>query len=1122
MPNPYKTLLDALKAGIPTTPQGWMGAVPYGDTHSYTILRARENVAQALEGNPEFQKLIRAPDPEEEAAKRRGAALAEKAKADAEIRQAIAAAKRKAEFSYNPVFDSLMSMPAVKRGRLNTLLQELRPALEENPEALRGNRVRRKYNEAMKIMEDFDVPPSILRTGMPNPEDVKTYATAKNDALGLGTTAAAAGAPAPERIPEDWESVHTFRTRGSRGSRRSDASRRSGAGSRRVRFEESPEAAAAEAPPPEDYPEEGAPAAAVGGIGDPSGMAAGAAGGDAPETTLADEFARLGLPLPEGVDPELAASPYRPAPRGAPPEGDEETLLSEEGGMPGVMRGPVVPPEGYGTDDESLGAVGDRVRRQMGQSRALSLELPPSQKTDFERLKRMAGEKGITPEMIQGLSIPSPTQRTLVQEIKRMSKYLNISPQVFSNAYTDMSVKPITEEEFTKRGRTAQGLPQSLMGRRREPAKPQFKNVRAHSGTLTAGDFKDQPKYISEAGKYLIERGLEESQDPYIPYPGEKIAPLSDEQLIAGDLIKRQATKPQHQQQMDEARGTAHDLSNFDSLQELEPDIERASRPAPQGVEDYMNPYQEHAIDRMYSRGYENFKNRVLEPLENRLIAKGMHYGTHRPKMMGKALDEFGEHLADKEAQMRQMGFDRAVQSSQADLGRRMQGASLKGTTRARNVQQRLDASKQMQQGILSEQEQKMREADLLRMMGTEKYNIAQAERNSKLTDWEAQKNHRRSQTAMLADLVRGIPANTARFQVSNQVPMQQVVPSGLQQGAGMMQGVGSMLAGGRMAEGGSVQPLSSQELAQQHQQAMENMAGKVEASKGSPFWDFMAQMGFNMAGNPNPNTMMALGQSAKEAYPAFRQTRQANSEADIQAANIRRKLLESQMTFLKSDRDEGRKDKKLGMDEKLVEAKLAALNAKGEAPSPMELAQLKAEGKHNVSSYDKQAAAYDTNQQKLKILEQMKKLNQHNVTGIWEGWTGGKWSKSRAGSEMFNKYANELANLKARELGGRGGSKVIDQMRQSGPNLGLSAQANAQIIDAMIKETKNQLNKTGRNLTGSDYAFQKFMRENPEEARAMIREKIRQKTKATKSPEMKAVQNPDIDGSQVPQINIG
>lgn len=762
----------------------------------------------------------------------------------------------------------------------------------------------------------------------------------------------------------------------------------------------------------------------------------------------------------------------------------------------------------FGRQGARPAAVDADVRRVMGDAREALIGLPEAYQRDFERLKRFASAEGITAAQIEGLEpARSSYERKLINRIKRSSEYLGLEPALYTDAVPVVNIRPLSEEEWRTQGFRAVG-PGALPRRPSEDpladAPPEVRErmrgvLPFPAGLSAAGEFTGQPRYITEATKYLVERALQESAQPRIPYPGEKVAPLSDEQMAAADMIHRYIDESPYQEALDEAKDRMRASGNVDVAMEIEPDIADASRSAARHIGEYDDPYKELVIDRMYTKAFRNYKDKVLKPLEHRLAAKGMFHSSRRPELIRQSLEDLQENLLDKEAQLRHKSFYEGLGHAQQDQSRRMQAAALKGNTRARDIQAKLEASKQLHKAGLEEEEHKLKQADLLRMMGTERYNIDQARRSAAAAEFEAQQAHRRAQTALAADIVRGLPANTARFATSPVVPQQPVVPSSWTAAGGLMQGVGGMLAGAH-AKGGVVEApemYTGTPTQEAYMASMQDAANQVRRSKSSPMWDFISHMGFNIAASKDPHFGSRLGAAARDAMPTFYAGRERNKAADLQALNLQNKMLESRMLLEKEAKERERKKEREKAEVDLIKMKIAELDPTSEVMPRALRAQMMKQQKEDEEKKLKKAHSLRKVLQiatrmhesaivprhKLKdvlseddepiIVDEKRDLVVHPDIGrstFTEQWTSDRGSRPerRALRDELSKLATELANIKMEGLPAKAmGPSMQQHLLRGIPNPEMQGEAYAKILSQNMEDALTEL----RLLLGRDEA---------------------------------------------------
>ena len=820
---------------------------------------------------------------------------------------------------------------------------------------------------------------------------------------------------------------------------------------------------------------------------------------------------------------ERSAAPSAPARPSGPQERPFLPTIREEGGDEGSV---------YGDDyDDSVSRSGSRQlpiesRRKRPASvirEAVERRLPPESfikgqvsvpARDIDKIQGLveaSKELRIHPWMFEeGYPVdPDGALFHTIEEIRGISKKLGLDPKAFAANPdgTGVEFHAVPNAEFEATGNKVTG-PYAVAPYQREP-EARFPATRANqrmeegkdsSGnplppalpklTLPAGaegQFTNQPRFVSEAAKDVVQRAVELSREPHIPYPGERVVQPTRSQREASNLIRHHVShnpfKEQYADAADLTRGIAR---GREVSEDIQPYLDEGTKPSYRNIDQYMSPYQDAVIDRMKQRASRDFMRHTLDPLQNRLIAKGMHNSSLRPKLIREALENFGESMAAEESKLRHAGYESAMGHSHADKFKTLSAGQLLSQTKSKDLLTRLEASKQLHGQIGAQEEQKLRQADLLRMLGTEEYNIAQQERDKAYEDYQEQKLHPYKQLAFQHELTRGLPVNTALFKFSGKSTPQPVVPSSLTKLGGLMQGIGGQMAKGDYAHGGQVkeryQPNPDE---QDYLDQMEKSAGHLEKSGGNPMWDFISRMGFETAASEDPNWSSRLGKSALAASDHYDKAKEAQSQRQIASMNLRNKMLETKMILgRQSQEDQMKKEEKdfkkdmmnKSFDQKAEKNKLLAerqaskdslLNAKHD----MDKASHAMKMKMSSAKYDKlmksmapkegydpyanapndhaKASAYkedlDTLKEipiRIKALEDMKaslaELAHLKPIGPQAGvLPAGLLFKSAASRKnLIQKASGELARQITSAMGARAaGPKMFEQMKEIVPN---------------------------------------------------------------------------------------
>lgn len=363
----------------------------------------------------------------------------------------------------------------------------------------------------------------------------------------------------------------------------------------------------------------------------------------------------------------------------------------------------------------------------------------------------------------------------------------------------------------------------------------------------------------------LAERAKAESLAEYKDYPYERIADLSPLQEVASSEAMNEIQNKEYE-----------DLFN-NSKRFM---TEATDTPAYQDIDNYMNPYQERVLDTLEKRMNRNLYENILPNLNSNYISKGMYNSGGRETAQARAIRDMQEAYASEAGGLLARGYEGALGTSQADLGRKMSGAQGLHNLKSNELEDRLS------------------NIDILNTLGTRQQQQEQANLNNQYNDWVQEMNYPHRQTARYSEILRGMQPslNTESYTMTPGVPpispYQQMGGIGMQLASGMMQQ--RHAKGGHVrakyALGGVAMLPEEQDYNYRLQQARDFM----DKPGANPLWSYIGRMGAGLASSKNPNFMGALGEASAPAYDAMQGAITQNQQRQMHALDFTKLLADS------------------------------------------------------------------------------------------------------------------------------------------------------------------------------------------------------------------------------------
>ena len=124
---------------------------------------------------------------------------------------------------------------------------------------------------------------------------------------------------------------------------------------------------------------------------------------------------------------------------------------------------------------------------------------------------------------------------------------------------------------------------------------------------------------------------------------------------------------------------TAQALSDK-ALNAANPYLQAASQSSVAGIDQYMNPYQQNAMDVIARQGARNLGENLLPQVSDAFIKAGQFGGSRMGEFGSRALRDTQEAVLDKQATMANQGYAQALSASGGDLARQAQLAGTVGS----------------------------------------------------------------------------------------------------------------------------------------------------------------------------------------------------------------------------------------------------------------------------------------------------------------------------------------------------------------------------------------------------------------------------------------------------------
>jgi len=131
---------------------------------------------------------------------------------------------------------------------------------------------------------------------------------------------------------------------------------------------------------------------------------------------------------------------------------------------------------------------------------------------------------------------------------------------------------------------------------------------------------------------------------------------------------------------MSQAASTTAQALSDRALNAASPYLQAAGQTSVANIQDYMNPYQQGALDVIAKQGARNLSENLLPGVSDQFIKAGGFGGSRMGEFGSRALRDTQESILNQQAQMINQGYGQALGASQADLARQAQLAGTVGS----------------------------------------------------------------------------------------------------------------------------------------------------------------------------------------------------------------------------------------------------------------------------------------------------------------------------------------------------------------------------------------------------------------------------------------------------------
>jgi hypothetical protein len=268
------------------------------------------------------------------------------------------------------------------------------------------------------------------------------------------------------------------------------------------------------------------------------------------------------------------------------------------------------------------------------------------------------------------------------------------------------------------------------------------------------------PLWYSQYLAGLTNMASQQAAQPYQPYTGQMLAPMSDMQNQAFGQLQQNSNNWQQPMQ----QGAA--------------DIQRGANADPNGIQNWMNPYTKDVAQQAQFYGMRNLNENLMPALQNEFIGNGQFGSGIDQAMSERLVRDVGQNISNQQAQILGQGYNQAAGNYLTSQGQAIQGG------------QQLGALGQMQN------QANITSAGALEAGGAQQQNLAQQGLNLGMQNFQNQQNYPWQQVSNVSNVLHGLQFPTSATQTHTGPFSGAMSPSPLAQLAGTI-GLGGALGHG-------------------------------------------------------------------------------------------------------------------------------------------------------------------------------------------------------------------------------------------------------------------------------------------------------------------------------------
>lgn len=321
-----------------------------------------------------------------------------------------------------------------------------------------------------------------------------------------------------------------------------------------------------------------------------------------------------------------------------------------------------------------------------------------------------------------------------------------------------------------------------------------FEGKPPKSVTTYGQTIENVPKWMSDYTQGLIAKANTVASEPYIPYGGPRISPFDPAQEQAFSM--GEGNVGNWEPYFEGATAATVDvLGGPTGLEQAQPYLDAGTQNFPGAVDDYMNPYISHVLDRQEELATRTLNEEFLPALDRRFVGAGQ-FGSRGVGPESGSMEATGvrgvrgimEGLEGQRLATLGAAYGQAGDLFGADRARDLTAGQTAGTLGIQGDQINLMGAQQL--GALGEATQAagMRDVGMMEGIGATRQGQDQASLDLAYGDFQEQRDLPLNRTQFMSEIIRGLPASA----VGRSTNTQDFGPGSIYQPSPLSQAVGA------------------------------------------------------------------------------------------------------------------------------------------------------------------------------------------------------------------------------------------------------------------------------------------------------------------------------------------